>query len=301
MITNKILRAGILGLTALTSFALLPAASAQQDEGPALWHLSDEDSDIYILGTIHILPPELEWRNARIDEAFASADTVYFETPTDEAAQQAMQPLVMQLGLNYDGRTLSSMLDEETYVKFQRVAGSLGLPAANLEPFKPWLASLTVSVTYIISLGHDPSAGVEQVLSAEAVTAGQDIGFFETPEQQLHFFADMPEDVQVDALSLGLDQIEDGTVADMMAHMDQSWVSGDIAAMNSLMNDEMRDKTPEFYQALIVDRNRDWVGQVEEILAGSGTAFIAVGAGHLAGDDSLIGMLRERGLEVSGP
>ena len=71
--------------------------------------------------------------------------------------------------------------------------------------------------------------------------------------------------------------------------------------MNSLMNDDMRDETPEFYEALIVNRNRNWVGQVEEILEGSGTAFIAVGAGHLAGDDSLIGMLRARGLEISGP
>jgi len=301
MMNNKILRAGIFGVTALASFALAPFATAQQADGPALWHLSDEDSDIYIFGTIHILPPELEWRNARIDAAFASADTVYFETPSDEAAQQAMQPLVMQLGLNHDGRTLSSMLDEETNIQFQRVAGSMGLPAANLEPFKPWLASLTVTVTYITSLGHDPSSGVEQVLTAEAVSAGQSIGYFETPEQQLHFFADMPEDVQVEALSLGLDQIEDGTVAEMMTHMDESWASGDIAAMNSLMNDDMRDETPEFYEALIVNRNRNWVGQVEEILEGSGTAFIAVGAGHLAGDDSLIGMLRARGLEISGP
>ena len=298
---NKLLQAGILGLSALAGLAFLSAASAQQEEGPALWHLSDEDSDIYIFGTIHILPPELEWRTARIDEAFASADTVYFETATDEAAQQAMQPLVMQLGLNHDGRTLSSMLDEETYARFERVAGSVGLPAANLEPFKPWLASLTVTVTYITTLGHDPSSGVEQILTAEAVAAGQNIDFFETPEQQLHFFADMPEELQVKGLSLGLEQIEDGTVAQMMERMDEIWVNGDTEAMNSLINDDMRDETPEFYEIIIVNRNRIWVGQIEEILAGSGTAFIAVGAGHLAGDDSLIGMLRDRGLEVSGP
>lgn len=301
MITNKLLRAGIVCLTALAGMSLAPAVSAQQVEGPALWQLSDEDSDIYIFGTIHILPPELEWRTARIDEAFASADTVYFETSTDEAAQAAMQPLVMQLGLNHDGRTLSSILDEEAYERFQRVAASVGLPAANLEPFKPWLASLTVTVTYVTRLGHDPSSGVEQILTAEAVAAGQTIGFFETPEQQLHFFADMPEDLQVKGLALGLEQIEDGTVSEMLEHMDESWVNGDIEAMNTLINDDMRDETPEFYQTIIVDRNRNWVGQVEEILAGSGTVFIAVGAGHLAGDDSLIGMLRDRGLEVVGP
>jgi uncharacterized protein YbaP (TraB family) len=284
-------------VAAVSIVGLSVSATAQ----PALWHMSDEDSDVYIFGTIHILPADLEWRSAEIDAAFASAQTVYFETPSDAEAQAAMQPLIVQLGLNHDGRSLSSMLDDETNERLQRIAPSVGLPVAQLEIFRPWLAGLSVSVGYLMSQGQDPNSGVEQVLAAEAAAAGQTVAFFETPEQQLHFFADMSEDVQVNFLAQGLVDIESGEALSVLEQMDESWVSGDIDGLDELVNGGMKTEMPEVYQTIFVNRNNNWVLQIEEILDGSGTVFIAVGAGHLAGEDSVITQLRSRGYDIVGP
>jgi uncharacterized protein YbaP (TraB family) len=290
----------VLRQTAVAAASIV-GLSASAFAEPALWHMSDGDSDVYIFGTIHILPADLEWRSAEIDAAFASAQTVYFETPTDAEAQAAMQPLIVQLGLNHDGRTLSSMLDEETNARLQRIAPSVGMPVAQLEIFRPWLAGLSVSVGYLMSQGQDPNAGVEQVFAAEAAAAGQSVAFFETPEEQLRFFADMPENVQVDFLAQGLADIESGEALSVLEHMDESWVNGDVDGLDELVNGSLQTDLPEVYETLIVTRNNNWVVQIEEIMEGSGTVFIAVGAGHLAGEDSVITQLRDRGYSIVGP
>lgn len=268
---------------------------------PALWHLSDEDSDIYLFGTIHIMPPDLEWRNSELDAAFAAADTVYFETDTGAEAQAAMQPLVMQLGINPEGQPLSGMLDAETSSLLERVAPLAGFQAAQLEPFQPWLAALTISVTYMTAKGHDPESGVERILTADAIAAGKTLGFFETPEQQLRFFADMPEALQVEFLNLSLAEIDSGEFDTVLQDLDDSWVNGDLTALDMMINQDMATQQPEVYQRLILDRNASWVPQIETILAGEGTVFIAVGAGHLVGENGVVEQLRARGYELVGP
>jgi hypothetical protein len=63
----------------------------------------------------------------------------------------------------------------------------------------------------------------------------------------------------------------------------------------------MRESAPDLHQSLIVDRNRRWLEPIREALAGTGTHFIAVGAGHLTGPDGLPELLRAEGLTVTGP
>ena len=80
--------------------------------------------------------------------------------------------------------------------------------------------------------------------------------------------------------------------------MVSAWASGDIGAIDRIMVAELKDASPALYQALLVDRNSDWADQIQTLLQGSGTAFIAVGAGHLTGDDSVQAILKQRGVTV---
>jgi uncharacterized protein YbaP (TraB family) len=69
---------------AFVGLALVSAASAQTDYAaieaePGLWTMSDEDSTVYIFGTVHILPPELDWQSAAVTAALEDAEIVYFE------------------------------------------------------------------------------------------------------------------------------------------------------------------------------------------------------------------------------
>ena len=61
----------------------------------------------------------------------------------------------------------------------------------------------------------------------------------------------------------------------------------------------MRADSPSLYKALFLNRNIAWTKQIEHLLAGKGTAFIAVGTGHLVGSDSVIAMLERDGYKVT--
>ena len=286
----------------LASIAVAQTDYAAIESDPAIWTVSDEDSTVYILGTVHILPPELNWRSPAVEAALARAQIVYFEADVlSPEAQAQTQALVPQLGLNAPGVTLSSLISEEAKGHIATIAGNLGAPAellqAQIDPLQPWLASLTLAVLQIQAGGYDPESGVEQQLTFVAQEAGKRFGYFETVEQQLRFFADMPLEVQVADFEIGVRQMVEEP--EILTELVQAWAAGDMAELDRIFNTAMRDSSPELFQRLIVDRNIAWIPQIEAALAGSDDALIAVGAGHLPGEFGVIALLEAEGYTVT--
>lgn len=272
-----------------------PAAPAAiQSEGPALWVIKDADSTLYLFGSVHVLRPTTGWASPRVEAAFDSASDIWFEisNPDDQAA---VIPLVQQYGLSLD-TPLSSRLTPEENAELDEAATAMGASAAQLQPMKPWLAALTLSVAPLTKAGYDPKSGVELVLKARAEAAGKPIHGFETIDKQIGILASLPDDVQMAFLRETLKDYENAVT--LLDGMVEAWAKGDIATLDRIMVEEMKEASPALYQALLVDRNTDWANQIQTLLAGSGTAFIAVGAGHLTGDESVQAILQQRGVAV---
>ena len=290
----------------LAGLSVTAAASAQTDyaaieANPALWSISDEDSTVYLFGTVHILPPELSWRTDAITAAFADAETVYFEADVmSQQAQADMQALIPQLGMNAAGVTLTSLISEEAEGHIATIAGRIGAPAdvfqAQLDPLQPWLASISMALLQMQAAGYAPMSGVEVVLSAEAEAAGKQKGYFETAEEQLRFLADSPMDVQIAEFEVGVAQMVEEP--ELLTELVQAWASGDMDYLDALFNEDMRDASPALYERLIVQRNQNWIPQIEAALAGSQDAFIAVGAGHMPGAQGVVSLLEAQGHTV---
>lgn len=278
--------------------ALTCAYSANAE--PALWHISDADSDIYILGTIHVLPSDLDWRTGAIDEAFGSAGTVWFEAPAnDPAAAIEMLTLVQQYGLNPPGTSLSSRIDPDTLSRLNQFAAEAGLPLATLEPLRPWLAAITLTAAYVQSHGFDPESGVEAQLWPIATERGKKLSYFETLEEQIRFFADLPGDVEVGLFEQTV--LEYTESSDALDALVTAWQTANLGEIDRLVNGEMRDQAPEIYDVVIAQRNARWVEKIQSLLKDSGSHFIALGAGHLAGEEGVIEQLRAAGIPVAGP
>lgn len=262
--------------------------------GPALWVIRDADSTLYLFGTVHVLRPTTAWGSAKVDAAFASADHIWFEisNPDDQAA---VLPLIQQRGISPD-RPLSSLLTADELSALGAAAAGAGMTAAQIDPFRPWLAGLTLSVAPLLRAGYDPQSGVELILKARADAAGKPVHGFETIDKQIGILAGMSEADQLSFLRSTLEAYGDATVE--LDQMVDAWATGDVATLERVAVDEMRDEAPAVYQALLVQRNIDWAGQIQTLLEGSGTAFIAVGAAHLAGDDSVQEILADRGVTV---
>ena len=268
---------------------LAPAAQAQQadysqiEADPAIWHLSDADSDVYVFGTFHILPPSLEWLTPEIRDLLASADTLYLEADVHSAESQALlQQLVMQHGLNPQGVTLSSQLSESANAALAELAPTIGFAPAMLEPMRPWLAQVMLAVGQMQALGLDPNSGAETRLLAQVQGTSTQMGYFETPAEQIGFLAGMPDDVQAQAFEQGLEDLAE--LPQMLELLVTAWAMGDMDVLDREINTSMRDEAPEAYQVMIVGRNENWIPQIAEIMDGEGTVFIAVGAAHLPGE-----------------
>ncbi|WP_300555622.1 TraB/GumN family protein [Maricaulis sp.] len=277
-------------LGALSAIAMTVAAQAD----PAMWKVSDEDSEILLFGSVHVLREDTQWRTDALDAAIAAADEVYYETPMTVEAQAASQQLIPQFGLNPQGQTLSSMLTEEQNAQLARVAGQMGLPVQNLEPLRPWLAGLTISLIGMQQAGYNPMTGVEMTLSA--VTEDERERYFETFEDQFGFFAGLSPEVELHFLTFSLEQIENDP--GMLDRMVAAWAAGDVAALDTIFHEGMQEAGPEVYDVLLVQRNHHWVDEIETMLEGSGKTLIVVGAGHLVGPDGVPTLLEAEGITV---
>lgn len=283
------------------AFAQAAAPTAQravvpaQGQGPALWVIRDADSTLYLLGTVHVLRPETAWGTAKVDAAFDSADRVILEVsnPDDQAA---MQPLIQQYGISPD-RPLSSLLTPAEITQLDAAAQTIGATAAQLDPLRPWLVGLSLSIAPLIKAGYDPQSGVDAILKARAEVAGKPVSGLETIDKQVSILAGLSEETQLAFLRATLEEVETATTE--LDALVGAWATGDVASIERLGVTEMRNQSEEIYQALLVRRNTDWAGQIQTLLEGSGTVFIAVGSAHLAGDDSVQSILEQRGVEVT--
>jgi uncharacterized protein YbaP (TraB family) len=144
--------------------------------------------------------------------------------------------------------------------------------------------------------GFDLKSGVEEVLKPEFAKAGKPVKGFETAEQQMHFFADLPEKEQLEYLASDMDNFDQS--ADKFRKIVAAWYAGDESTLDQLFSSEFRDKYANLYQILIVKRNQDFATQIDGLLKGDGTVFVTVGAGHLVGKDGVPALLEKMGYKV---
>lgn len=266
---------------------------------PAIWLLADEDTRIYLFGTVHILPPGLVWRSAALDRIVAEADELVMETAEDpdEADPAALEPLMM---LSKPVPILWQVAPHRRKA-LREMIESVGLATEMFDGMQAWAAAMTIAVTGIAQAyggGEVPTGdltGVEDALHTDFAAAGRPISGVETGEQQLGFLADMPLIDQRAMLETMIDSWLEEATLDPGALPEEDWLSGDVEAIG----EEMAQMPPELFDVLLTRRNRAWTGWLIERLDRPGTVLFAVGAGHLAGRDSVQSMLAEHGFTVT--
>ena len=291
----------ILGALAGLMLAVSPAVAQSEAEAPAIWAMSDEDSTVYLLGTVHILHPDLDWRTPYLDTVLEEVEQVWFEADTlSPEANAQMTTLIPQLGLNTTDTPMTQRLSDEANADLATFAGRLGANPdqlrAALDPYQPWIATIQLAVLQMQAAGYDPASGVEVVLNQRLADQDKTFHYLETVEEQLRFFADMPYETQLANLELSLHEAVENP--DMFDDLVGAWAEGDMDRLNEIMNSDMREQTPELYDVILVQRNRNWAPEIAAALDGDEDVLIAVGAGHMPGEEGVIALLQARGLEV---
>ena len=268
------------------------AAPAMKDVDPALWVVKDEDTTIYLFGTVHILKPGLSWFDDAVKEAFEKSDRLVLEMVEPTAAES--QALFGKLAIDQSGKTLRSKMSDADRPVYEAAMGKIGMPAEALDPFDPWAAAVTLSVVSMQKQGFDINSGAEKQLTAAANAAKKLIGGVETMEFQLGVFDTMPESEQIRFLIETAKLIDSSS--QMMDQMVELWGKPDPDGLGRLMNEGLTSRT--LYDALLTRRNANWAKWIKAELDKPGTTFMAVGAGHLAGPTSVQALLPAYGLSA---
>lgn len=261
-----------------------------RDAHPALWVVKDKDTTIYLFGTIHVLSPDLDWFKGPVKQAFDASSEMVTEIGAmpDPAA---IQPVLIKYALMPTGPRLSERLPADKRAMFAKAVAESGIPAAAIESFRPWFAASQLSLVALAKAGYNPASGAEATLDAAAKAANKPVSGLETLEMQFGYFNSLSDAAQIQFLTESLEQLEHLETA--FTPMIDAWAKGDANALAAVMNEGLRS-SPELSKMLLADRNARWADWIKARLDKPGTVFMAVGAGHLAGPDSVQAMLKAR-------
>lgn len=262
--------------------AATPSPVAPVDADPALWRVKDRDTTIYLFGTIHVLQPGLGWFDEAVAKAFEASDQVVVEMiePTGEGGRDG----IVRRAVANDNTPLTQKLPEDKRAAYAAALKGIGLPADGLDRFQPWFAAVTLVQAPMGQLGYKAEEGVERRIAAAAKTAGKEMIGLETFDQQIGFLAGLSPEAQLRFLVSTVDELPD--TGKVFAEMIDSWSKGDPDRLAALMNETLKDE-PEVEKRLLTDRNKAWAAWIAERMKRPGTVFLAVGAGHLAGPNSV--------------
>ena len=291
---RRLRQLALAGLLPLAACAGAAEPARAEGKHPALWTLADSDTRIWLFGTIHLLPEGQGWRTPAFDAALAGADELVLEVADVDdmmASALAMQKLGVSAGLP----PIAERVPEAKRAALRAMIAESGYPEKVYDGLETWAAALPLLGVTFQRLGLDPQLGVERQIGAPFRAAGKSVVGLETIEQQFGFFDTLSEGAQR-ALLLSVVEDSEETRAQFRAMLD-AWASGDLAGIARTFDDETL-MSPELREALMRRRNARWAEWLERRLDRPGTVFVAVGAGHLAGEQSVQAMLKKKGLKA---
>lgn len=283
-----------IGRLACTAAAVLVGwlgVSGEAGAAPALWRVSDADSQIYLFGTLHVLTPSARWRTPLYDRVLSEAGTVWFEADLESGDPDTVRLLFQRYGSDPDV-PLSHKLPPADVQALSRQTD-----LARIDHLRPWAAALMLSVRPVLGRGASVEAGADMAATRSARTGAKTVRAFETLEDQARMFAGLPQASEVRYLTDVVHErarhrivLPPGPVS-----LERAWLAGDLSRLGSAA---LKADNPAFYDALLRRRNLAWADKLAAEMAGSGVELVNVGALHMAGEDGLPALMAARGFKV---
>jgi len=299
---NTVMKAALLALALLAGAPAVAQTQMGLSSGraasPSLWHIKGEQGQVWLLGAVHVLPPDVRWRMARIQGAIERSDVFVFEVPEDAAAVAQLHDLIQAQGFLPAGQTLRGQLHPTALPDYDAALKASGLDAAAVERERPWLAGIQMMFAQMAKLHFAADNGVDSILMADAIKKHRQVRYFETIADQFALLAPDDRTLEVQEFEAGLKDLSD--VAGGIEPIVRAWSNGDQAKLDELINGDLNE-FPQARKLLLDDRNARWVPQIEAMLKEKHSFFITVGAGHLTGPKGVPALLRKAGYVVEGP
>lgn len=269
------------------------ARAEERSDRSFLWRVESPTTTVYLLGSVHLMKEDAYPLNPAIEKAYDDARVLVFEVDLDQLTAAALQ--LLAAGTLPDGKRLRDTLSRETWDLVDSRLADLGMDAAGVQGMRPWLLAVSITTAELARAGYGGAAGVDLHFFERARAEGKPTVELESIDDQVSLFANLSPDEDEAFLRYTIEELD--TIIPVVDELVAAWRTGDVTAAESLLT-EAYTEFPDLFRRLVSDRNRNWLPQIEQLLAGDQPAMVVVGALHLVGDQGLLELLRRRGYRV---
>jgi len=278
----------------LLNFLFIALSALPLFSQTSIWQVEGNGTTLYIGGTVHVLSKADYPLPKEYDEVYSKAEELVFEADIAAMSDPTLAGQIMMSSMYTDDRTLSSVLNEESYSKLSKECKKAGIDIKKMEKLKPSMVILTLTMMSLQDMGIGEE-GVDQKFYSKAKEDGKDLDFFETVKEQVNMITSMGEGNESEYVLHSLNDLKD--TEDMMKEILADWKKGTSGIINETL-DEMKKDYPNIYKTLVLDRNNAWMPKIDSFLEDKDVEFILVGTLHLHGSDGLIAQLKNKGYNV---
>ncbi len=244
----------------------------------------------YLFGTIHSDDPRVTKLPKAVKQAFDRSGSFTMELIADGAGIVAMAEAMF---FN-DGRTLESVLGKTLYAETRAALLEQGLPTRGIEKKKPWAIIMTLSTPR-------PRSGLflDLALQVKATFQEKPTYGLESMQEQIAVFDGMPIPDQIKLLKEML-RIH-RQVKEQLEELVQAYLARDLARLMKIVH-KFKPDDDRVYRTmmdrLLTKRNKIMAERMKTRLQ-EGNAFVAIGAGHLPGEQGVLHLLELSGYRVT--
>ena len=264
--------------------------NVQAQENALLWQVTGKDlkQPSFLFGTIHMICPEDFSISDSIRSTFNRTGKLYLEIDMDDAS---LMIKTVQLSMLKQG-SIRDLMNSESYTRLERfMKDTIGMPMIMVNRMKPFTL---LSLLYSKILPCRKPESYEQRLLEMAKKQNMEVLGLEKLEDQFAVFDKIPDTTEISMIMEMIDnyeiqRTEFTKMVLLYSHKD----------LNGLAN--MINASPDmagFEDILLINRNRNWIPVMEKAMAAQ-PPFFAVGAGHLPGENGVIGLLKKSGYTIT--
>ena len=272
--------------------ANLAVASAVHAGTAAIWKLSDDNSTVYLAGSVHLLRERDMPYPKTYDTVYEDSEELVFEIDMKEMNAPDAAIKMRQMGTLPTGKTLGDHLSQETLAALDGYLKANNLPAGMFNQFTPGMVYLTLGSMEALRQGARPDLGIEMQFHKKAEKDGKPGSGLETTAYQMSRFNELDVETLNELIKETIEASDQNE--DTLNSIIEAWKSGDAERLQKLVHDEMAER-PAVLEILLVERNQNWIPVIEEKLAGDKNVMFIVGAAHLVGEGSVVQLLEDKG------
>lgn len=291
---------GVLFCFLLTSCSSIPYFF--KDGNHLLWKVSDENSSVWLFGSIHFADSSFYPLPSEIENAFRNSTALAVEMDiSDSETQEKTAEEFLKEGMFTDGRTLKDVLPDSLWKTLDSISTTLGMKTENFLPMRPWMAATLIASAAIASTGIQQELGIDMVMLDSAYAQGKEIIALETPEEQVESLSKSEGPEETDGIAyLESTFREYSKLNQMIKEVISAWKRADVVSLQkSLSADQnMNESEKRLNERMFNQRNKKMKKEILNFLENDKQVFVVVGVGHLILENNLLEMLSENGLKI---